>query len=991
MPDSERISSELTGSHGGVSEEVLTAQARLMEGEGDNIAGNITRNIRQLVQRGESLSLRTELIGANQETQTKLDELLEEMSNVTEAVRLTLSEQTFTPQEELGVLKATRAASGFVERQQREEETTEDFYTRYGIQRPQYEAGDLRSNVRVARSMRATEGSIDEDSTLFQELLTQREYIEQHLSDLQETWEEKYSEGTPEGREAAREIASQIATTSNLRAELVNILEHNASQNANAIGRGVEFFTSVIASLGVVGMTTRFALTEPYRFGTQPALGVVGQQGEMGGAISQAYSELEAYNLELNTMMFQTGAGSTLAGVSLMMNPATRALGATLTVAGTAMGTMGLFGVGDDFLRDIGLSADEDQILGQSLAQQFSNPQRLMEEFQNARVGLYAMGGRAGQVEEGTGLTGDFGFVTGPRETRSTGNVLLDRILGTEEENAQLRALGYDRESIGRLATTTALAIRREGDDDIPNVARFAAQVGGAFGIGEDAALSAMQTAQRFGSRDVIGDYSRIAGVFAEEGEDGELTIQDYSMNVLVPALMQVTESMTLRNLARSTDDLMEEVTTFGRTLFSDDREGRLAELARVNPEIIGRMLTGLQESAQLGAANPAVAALDMSLGASLSDIFLGRANVAANRLDYVLQQGGIAGQVFESPEDILTSSQGVTVFRVMQELFPGFDPQSLLAMAQLAAQGSLFTEAGEINVDALPDAVADRLEEFEASRPGEIMKRLSDQVDEFMAIQTTLIPSLIELQEQLGRFLGSPRILEVLESFIEGSAERLGDIADNWDTLETTRRQAQASEDVDNLPPEELDVLQRAETDHGLVDIKDLLERTLGGELTPEIIMAARASDGGLEALRDRLLESDFAEPLFNPEIAMSTENDTSLLELLSEMYPQVIPPRDGDSRSVGGFTGFGSRHQAVGTVHAGEYVISSDKVAGNRETLDRIQSGERVSDVSVTNAAGNVSYVTLKVHGASKEEIIQSAKKVTEDYIIRNRLHYT
>ena len=68
---------------------------------------------------------------------------------------------------------------------------------------------------------------------------------------------------------------------------------------------------------------------------------------------------------------------------------------------------------------------------------------------------------------------------------------------------------------------------------------------------------------------------------------------------------------------------------------------------------------------------------------------------------------------------------------------------------------------------------------------------------------------------------------------------------------------------------------------------------------------------------------------------------------------------------------------------------MVSQQNVSENRQLLDEIQSGRRVSEPTV-QSRGNTTYVSLRVTGADPESIYQLAERAAERYIVRNRLQY-
>lgn len=885
---------------------------------------------------------------------------------IVETIRHILRTQVLPPED---VLTLSRAGRRLDVGPPVEDTAPRSFHERYGLPDPGFDLRRVRSDVRVARSMSRT-GELNQDFAGLS--TTVRSALEEESERLRADYNNEASKREGADPDRLESISRRLTSTDRLRQEIVNLFELNAERQRSAYNQVLGGIGTIFSALGVAQFVGRIAISEPYKYVTQPSLQMLGRQGEMGAVLGNAFSEVEARNVELNQLMLGTGYASTFAGAAMALGRgpvALRALGAALSVGGLAMGASGVFGVGDDFLKSIGFKPDS-LVLGQALAKQFSDPTRLLNEFQTSRAGLLAVG---------AGSAYNMGFQTsGVRSYDSTGNPYLDRMIslggrvglvgedgaaltgedGNERDVSVLRALQHNRETLGALLSESALTLTNTGPG-LEAMAVHAAQVGGLYGIGDTAALSAMQTAQRFGSRDAIQTYKQYAGVFAES--DG--SISSYSMDVLVPALLKVTESMAMRNLARTTEDLTQEVTSFGRTVITSD--SRLGELARVNPEIIGRVLTGLQESGSMGMQDVAMAALDMSLGSTMADIFLGRASVSDRRMQFLLQQAGLSGGNFGSVDSFLNSSAGLAVARYAQGNFSNLSPQDLLALVELSMSGSILGTDGELDLDKIADEdLRKRIESLGASPLSNVANTMSQQVDEFMTVSSGLISDLQKLQKVLLGFMSHPALGELMRKSLEKSEGVVSGVSGTLDTIQKgveLDRETAAWEELLALP-ESQDFMKRMEGEVSLIP----LMHGAGDGVYARLLQAALNDTRG------------FGERV----LSLRTPED------VQQLYEELPPPLP--SHSSGGFTGLGGRHQVAGVVHAGEYVISSNNVPNNLQILNRIQSGETVSESSISQSSGNVTYVTMRVHGMSSDDIQNTVRRVTEDYITRNRLNY-
>lgn len=840
-----------------------------------------------------------------------------------------------------------------------------------------FDLGTIRADVRIARSLRAA-GELGDDYEGLSTTILQQ--LESHSEEMRRAYAEERALGDEANLDKLEAISRRVTSTDRLRSEIVNLFELNTNQQKNVFNTMITQIGTVLSTIGATQWISRFAISEPYQFGTVPALTILGQQGQMGGVLGRAYGELEAYNYQLNQQLFGYGAAATALGTTALLG-GRPGLGIALSTLGLGMGALGLTGIGDEALRAAGFSVEEDKILGQALAKQLSDPTRLINEFRNARAGLLA-------VDAGANLGFDY---EARRGADRTGNVVFDRILDAgghvrrgDERFSVLRGFGYNRENLGVLLSTAALNLRDTGPG-LENMAAFAGVTSGAFGISDEQVISAMQVAQRFGAQDPITTIGQYAAVFREQ--DG--SIASYSMSVLVPALLRVTESMAIRSLARSTEELTSEVTQFSRGIIQGDT--RLGELARINPEVLGRVLTGLQESAALGIQDPAMAALDLHLGSSLYEMFVGDISVAGRRLQFIANQLDLPS--YGTTEEFLGTTRGITAMRAMQALLPTLDRGAQVAMLDvIRTQGfaEVFGEDGQLNPEHFSEEVIRRVGNLAANPMFEISTRMSNQVDEFLVLSGNLVNQLKALQITLSEILGSESFRGMAERALEMAqreTERVFEIVGRGDGESYTQGPLSSQDMVRSIIAE---TLQTYFPDQTHQPPADALHRILGMAISHRFpvereqeLYSFLASPENASRFREFIRAGQERYGIFHAGV--NQEHWNMGARLFGES--QLLPPTGG--YSVGGYTGIGGRHEPAGVVHAGEYVISSDRVKDNLSTLERIQSGERVETSSVASS-GNVTYLTMKIHGMSPEDIQNMAVKATENYIIRHRINY-
>ena len=748
----------------------------------------------------------------------------------------------------------------------------------------------IRTDTRMARGM-AYHGRLTPE--LREDLERQRDMLEGRLEGL----EEQYAKAKASGDSfQASHIATEYAATSNLSREITNVLEYGASKQESKLNKALNTISSVISALGVASFANRIFLQDPYQFQTRPALETLGNQGEIGNLLSNAYGELEAHRLSLNQTGLFTGAGMLGAGIGLMRGGGTAGMigGGLLAAGGAIAGGLGLTSRFDElYMNYLPGTLDEDDILGQSIVKQLMDPGRLIGHFTTSRAGLFAAGAN--------GRTG-FGF----SGNTQTGNTILDRM-------ASLTGLGFSAEQMGALLSQTALGLRG-GSEDMTRLATSAGTIGTVFGISPESVLANMQMAQRFGSQDAEG--SLLAAIGAAADSEGNIT--SYTTNVLVPALLKVTESLSIQNLARSGDELLGEVSSLRSTIVNTD--STLGRMVEQNPEALNRVINTLQEASGASLNNPAMMAFNLAQGSSFEDMVMKRPEVIERNLQAVLRsplaKGMDFNNVFDSGVGIglmnyASALTGINDFQMLQQL--------LITMQSsggrlLGGDGGLTPEAQQVldNQKAAEQEIQDRVDAILGEELGTLASDMATQSNELIKAQQGLTQAMIDFQAKIGAFVTDDRILEL-------AAKGMNNII------------GKANEFLD-LP-----------ANSGLIDYS--FDSDGNFRLSPRGASGGGGGGGG---------------------------------------------GGGSSGRAIGGYTGMGGTHQIAGSVHAGEYVISSHRVKQNRELLDRIQSGEDVSGRSIRKE-GNVTYVTLRIHGASAEDIYRTAQEATEDYIYNNRLNYT
>lgn len=807
----------------------------------------------------------------------------------------------------------------------------------------------IRTQTRMGRVIsREMEGGIDDDF---------RSELTRHREELLEAIPEKVAEfHAAMGRgdtDAARMSQIESTQASNLAKEIQNVLEYNAQSQGNSLNRVMSHVGKIVATIGAAGIASRVFLQEPYQFETRPALGVLSQQGEIGSMLGGAFGEVEQYRLGINQQALYTGAA--MIGTGFAMGGLG---GAAVGTIGAIAGASGLLGGAADVYFGIPGTTDEDQILSQSLVQAVANPERLVSNFMTARPGLFA----AMDDEE------QFGYALGEgsRGDSDTGNVILDRML-------ELRGLGFNQEQMGALLSQTAMTLRG-GPEEMTGMATDAGRIGSAYGIDEGAVLANMQTAQRYGSENARESLLMAMGAAA----DSEGNITSYTTNVLVPALMKVTESMAIQNLARSSDDLEKEVYGLRRTLV--DSGTNLGQLVEQNPEMIARVVNTIQGAVGAAMDNPAMLAYDLAMGSSYAEVALRKPIVMQRRLQNLLDSPHLSGIDFSDPEQVF-SSEAQTALRYAQSISNVGDDQMLMQLLSIVQggrslvgfDGDLTDEARDIMQGTASEDINERLNEILGADLGELAASMATQTDEALKTSQTLVDAMIELQEKISEFVMSDKIVDYAKAGIDRVVARI--------------EQFLEGEERPLAPDTTAQDAMRELREHGGRDVADNLISAMGGEGNQSTMFVLEQ----LNNMSPDELQSFAGEwrETFPDGFSMNAAN----LDLAEEYLDERFGVTESGYRfgyATGGYTGIGGTHDVAGAVHAGEYVISQQNVNENRALLDRIQSGEKVERLSTTKT-GSSTYVTMRIHGMDPETIYKKAEEAASNYIVRNRLQYT
>jgi hypothetical protein len=162
-----------------------------------------------------------------------------------------------------------------------------------------------------------------------------------------------------------------------------------------------------------------------------------------------------------------------------------------------------------------------------------------------------------------------------------------------------------------------------------------------------------------------------------------------------------------------------------------------------------------------------------------------------------------------------------------------------------------------------------------------------------------------------------------------------------------------------------------------------------VGGQMASEVINSSIVTF--LQDLRREFEEGEFDA---NKKAVIINQLESAVAERLSQRLKtdnlQIDFPES--EFATGGYTGLGNRIEPVGVVHGGEYVISDNRVTGNRRTLERMQSGENFDEI-MGSSPGNFSggekiRVVMEFSNTNPSAIISAAKSSMRQLLLSERL---
>jgi hypothetical protein len=751
--------------------------------------------------------------------------------------------------------------------------------------------------------------------------------------------------------EAQQEILIEIEGTSALVQELQatkNTLGQSTDRMSKSIIGVISSFVSAMAVQQYIMMRT---VQQPYQYQTLPALSAMGNTGMMGEVMSGAYGAQESVLQSYRSMTVQ----GSMAGFGALGAAALRGLGPGGLLLGGVAGTLAGGAIGN-FAKDgvAGLLAGgmDDKAFNMELGKRILNPQQYAQNFfmptLQARMGLGLGLGENTAAAELSGLT-----------------------------SIGAKALGYDAVTSGQLigsylSTLSPNLVPRTQAESAELLDRTAQLE--SFGMSKDMVMGVFGEISRAGSEDYDRSLGRLLFATSENGE-----ITNFTANVLVPALSRVVESRAIQNIAKSSEQVERE--TAGLFSFFKNSGTNLGTMLSANPEMMNQVFGMLNQVGETALQDPALMLYLNRMGLSFSDVVTGDPRAL------MLPMQAFAQQAQYKPDgsidlDSAASVSSVVGFLTMSGIGVNLSSFNLAAQMMEALKRGDVTGAESISeqlelqsTEGILRQLVERLDTIATSAGGETMINIVEQTNRFYELMEDHMAEMNELQTTMISVLSNTEsIAESVKSASEEMIRQIqkitGTAVEDWSSDEGILVGTPAGVPVTPIGSSfALEEGRNAEL---------LAHTTLLGMNQPSTYGIGRD-------FRVALVNTDTNETFTRTIGDLET---TMGANWWREIGLSGNPTPSGFA--TGGFTGMGSRLDPVGVVHGGEYVISDNNVTGNRNTLERMQSGERFDEMSSfgTTQMGDTIRVTLEFSNVNPEEIINAAKISARKVLYDERL---
>jgi hypothetical protein len=386
-----------------------------------------------------------------------------------------------------------------------------------------------------------------------------------------------------------------------------------SSENQSKATAGL--ISSVIGALSIQQVLMMSQVSHPYQYQTQPALGVMGSTGMMGETLSgafgaqqavrQSYLELETGTLGNIGGLLGGAAGFGIAGkmgLGVIGKAVSGTIGATALMAGgTLLGSQG-------FLTDMFSKKPAEEAFNANFAATMLNAQKLSQEFllptMQTRVNLGFLQGT--DVNSAAAL--------GDLASEGAKSLGYDAIVNSQILSAGLSMLRpgvgfYDPEGEGQRASIDTA----EGSRGLINTI---AQLEG-FGMSKEAGFGLLSSFSAAGSEDITRSLDLVLAATSQEGD-----LNNFTLNVLAPALAKVVESRAIQNIAKSSEQVERE--SIGFFTFFKNSDTNLGRMLGATPELMSNIFGMLDQVGDTALQDPALMLFLNRMGVSYADVITG-------------------------------------------------------------------------------------------------------------------------------------------------------------------------------------------------------------------------------------------------------------------------------------------------------------------------------------------------------------------------------
>lgn len=382
-------------------------------------------------------------------------------------------------------------------------------------------------------------------------------------------------------------------------------------ENQERGSRGLANAISGIAgALMVQQIASMRLISQPYQYITQPALSTLSTMGAMGDVLSSGLSAQESVLQEYRSMAPQLGGGmGAFVGSAIGGVPGAVIGGMVGSLAGTVFNEP-IANFIDDATGNMSEKAFE-----MAIGQKFINAEQYGQFVRGAMTPMLGLGLQDDLVG---GLTQGLGTAA---MMMNYGPEVMSQIMTSYQTSLPSSVIREDR----RFSADVEDPLTERGR--IIGLANLTASLE-SRGMSREASLDLYSTISRSGSQDIIQSVSDLLISATAAGQS-----DDYTLNVLVPALARVTESRSIRNIARSSEEVEKGTSEMFAYM---SRSGRLGDMISKNPDAVLSQIFGMISQTSEAALNdPARMMFLNNLGVSFMDVVTENENVLYKPLEF--------------------------------------------------------------------------------------------------------------------------------------------------------------------------------------------------------------------------------------------------------------------------------------------------------------------------------------------------------------------